>query len=215
MALPQPNAQQRGIEGPDAVLIALRSLREGKHRLDSVLDADERATLIELMANRVVAAAHGLPILIVHDDPDVEQWAAQRNAATLRPTSPGLNHAVTTGRDLLASLGVERVVIAHADLPEAQDLRPLLSDAPISIVPDRHGQGTNVMCIPTTLPFEFAYGPGSFARHCAQARTLGIEPRIVDAPDLAHDLDYPEDVHSLAASNGLAAFTKLVDEELT
>ena len=209
MALPHLDAQLRAIEGPHAVLIPLRSLTQGKHRLDSVLDAGQRAALIQLMANRVVSAAHELPVLIVHDDPDVAEWAAGRNAASLRPNSPGLNNAVAAGRDLLAAHGVERVIIAHADLPGAIDLRPMLTNELISIAPDRHGEGTNVLCLPTALPFDFAYGPGSFARHCAQARAMGIEPRIVDAPDLALDLDHPDDVHSFAATTSYAANASL------
>lgn len=108
---------------------------------------------------------------------------------------------------MLAGAGAKRVIIAHADLPLATDLRPMLSDQQISIAPDRHRLGTNVLCLPASLPFEFAYGADSFETHCAIARDLDISPRIVEIPDLARDLDNPDDLR------GLDSFTELIEQE--
>ena len=207
MPHPHLDAQLRGIDGPDAVLIPLRSLRTGKQRLGATFTAEQRASMITFMADRVVRAAHELPVLIVHDDPAVANWAAERGAASLQPTTPGLNEAVTAGRDLLADRGVERVIVAHADLPEANDLRLMLSDDAVSIAPDRHRAGTNVLCVATALPFTFAYGPGSFERHCEVARSLGVDARIVEAPDLSRDINHPDDL------DGLDALTRLLQQE--
>lgn len=177
-----------------AVLIPLRSLHNGKLRLASAVDDATRAQLIAQMAERVVHAAHELDVLIVHDDDEVAEWAAQRGASAIRPPVPGLDHAVTFGRDHLREQGYDRIIIAHADLPLANDLRQVLTAHPVSIVSDRHGDGTNVLCVDASLDFRFAYGPGSFANHVRIARDLGIEPHIVDAPDLAWDVDHPDDL---------------------
>ncbi len=197
MALPHLDVPPGPLEGADVVLVPLRSLHRGKQRLRSVLDDDERIALISAMAERVLAAAFELPVLIVHDDPEVARWATDRGAMALRPLTPGLNQAVSAGRDLLASLGTARVIVAHGDLPCANDLRTMLSNDAISIAPDRHGDGTNVLCVPAGLDFDFAYGPGSFENHCDIARSLGIEARIVSSPDLACDLDHPDDLNDL------------------
>ena len=176
------------------MLIPLRSLRSGKARLSAVLDDADRATLIELMATSVVNAAQDLDVLIVHDSSEVEAWATERGALTLRPDQPGLNHAVQAGRTHLRTLGYDRVIIAHADLPHATDLRMMLTGHPITMVTDRVGDGTNVLCLPTGLDFEFAYGPGSFDHHRSTARALGIEPEIIDDSGLAWDVDHPDDL---------------------
>jgi len=197
MPVPHLGAEALDIAGPAAVLIPLRSFRDGKLRLSPVLDADQRAAAMQTMAERVVAAAHDLPVLVVYDDADVARWATERELPTLKPIVPGLNQAVAAGSDALAHIGVGQVIVAHGDLPKARDLRVMLSDEPISIAPDRHGDGTNVLSVPTTPPFEFAYGPGSFSNHCAIARALDIEPRIVEAPDLAYDVDHPDDLLGL------------------
>jgi len=182
---------------PPAVLIPLRSLHAGKLRLGDAVDDTQRAALIESMAHSVIDAAHDLDVLVVYDDPDVVPWAEKQGALVFRPSSPGLNRAITEGRDHLRTLGYDRVIISHADLPYADDLRIMLTDDEITIAPDRHRDGTNVMSVPTSLDFTFAYGPGSFAAHCSIAQDLGIEPHIVDAPDLAWDVDHPDDLRPL------------------
>jgi len=180
-----------------AVLIPLRSLDDGKHRLSDTLSQDDRATAIRTMAETVLAAAHELPVLVVHDSPAVAAWARSHNAMAHRPDTPGLNAAVVSGCEVLRQHGFTKVIIAHADLPVAEDLRTVLTSHPVSIVADRHRDGTNVLCIDLNLEFTFAYGPGSFASHCAVSRALEIEPYVIDAPDLAWDVDYPSDLEGL------------------
>lgn len=183
-----------GDVGRAAVLVPLRSLKSGKARLVEALTLGQRRQLIEVMAARVIDAAHDLDVLVVHDDPDVAVWASERGAASLRPDQPGLNNAVAAGRDHLRNFGYNRVIVAHADLPHAKDLRVMLTDHPIAIAPDRHRDGTNVMALPTAIDFSFAYGPGSFQSHVEIARTLGIEPHLIDEPGLAWDVDHPDDL---------------------
>ena len=183
-----------GDVGQPTVLLPLRSLHSGKARLAGALSLPQRIKLIEVMAERVIDAAHDLDVLVVHDDPDVESWATARGAKTLRPSTPGLNNAIAAGRDHLRSIGCTRVIITHADLPHATDLRVMLTGAEVSIAPDRHRDGTNVLSIPTELDFEFAYGPASFDHHVTISRNLGIEPHIIDEPGLAWDVDHPDDL---------------------
>lgn len=191
MSLPQSDTRD---VGPTAVLIPLRSLTEGKLRLASAYDAAARAKLINSMANTVLTAARSLDVLVVHDSSAVESWAHERGAMTFRPSAPGLNLAVTEGRAHLRERGYERLIIAHADLPLADDLRRIDGGSGISIVPDRHGDGTNVMSLPTTLDFTFAYGPGSFAAHLSIASELGIEPIVLRDDAFSWDVDHPDDL---------------------
>ena len=90
--------------------------------------------------------------------------------------------------------GYARVIVAHADLPLADDIRRVDPGFGIVLVPDRHGDGTNVLCVPTVLDFTFAYGPGSFQSHRDISRRLGIEPAIIEDPAFAWDVDHPDDL---------------------
>ena len=85
-------------------------------------------------------------------------------------------------------------LIAHGDLPRASNLATLCERAGVVVVPDRHGDGTNVLLVPTGAGFEFAYGPGSFAAHLAEAERLGLPVEVVHDDDLSWDIDTPEDL---------------------
>jgi 2-phospho-L-lactate guanylyltransferase len=61
-------------------------------------------------------------------------------------------------------------------------------------VPDRHGDGSNVLAVPTGAGFSFSYGPGSFDAHRAEARRLELAFEVIDDPDLAWDVDGPDDL---------------------
>jgi 2-phospho-L-lactate guanylyltransferase len=64
----------------------------------------------------------------------------------------------------------------------------------VTLVPDRHGDGTNVVVLPAGCGFRFAYGPGSFARHRAEAARLGLAVEVVHDPHLGWDVDHPADL---------------------
>ncbi|MCU0274145.1 MAG: 2-phospho-L-lactate guanylyltransferase [Acidimicrobiales bacterium] len=177
-----------------AVLVPLKGFRRAKARLAGRLDDDARADLAERMAAQVLAAAAPLPVLVVSDDAEVDAWAVARGAAVLAQREPGLNAAVTEGVAHLAASGFTVAVVAHGDLPLATGLAALVGTPGVTLVPDRRRDGTNVLVVPTDAGFTFAYGPGSFARHLAEAHRLGLPVREVEDPALAWDVDEPDDL---------------------
>ncbi len=177
-----------------AVLIPVKDFRRAKGRLAGALSAAERSALARTMASAVVRAAAPLPTFVVCDDDDVAAWAASAGAAVLWRPGLGLNGAVSDGVAALASSGFDRVLVAHSDLPLASQLSGLAPLPGVTLVPDRRDDGTNVVCVPTRSAFAFSYGPGSFRRHLAQARTLGVAVRVVRDPRLGWDVDVPDDL---------------------
>jgi 2-phospho-L-lactate guanylyltransferase len=177
-----------------AVLVPVKAFGAAKARLRSALDASARAALARQMADRVVAAAHGLPVTVACDDDDVAAWAAAAGAAVAWTPGLGLNGAVTAGVEALRAAGVGRVIVAHADLPRADDLRVVLDHEGVVLVPDRHDDGTNVLSVPAASGFTFAYGPRSFTKHTAEAQRLGLNATVLRPPDLTWDVDVPADL---------------------
>jgi len=180
------------------VLIPVKAFRDAKVRLAPALAPAQRSALARSMATGVVAAAGALPVWVVCDDDDVAQWATSVGATVLWMPERGLNRAVTEGVAALATAGVERVVVCHADLPHATTLDHVSGSGgngpDVVLVPDRQRKGTNVVSLPTTSGFRFAYGPGSFDRHLAEATRLGLSVEVVDDPSLAWDVDVPADL---------------------
>jgi len=191
---PAPGLAHRDAGHAPAVLIPVKAFHLAKVRLASALSASDRSTLARDMADTVVAAAGDLPVAIVCDDDDVAAWARGHGALVVWRPGFGLNAAVTDGVAALAEAGHERVIVAHADLPHARDLAWVADFDGITLVPDRRDDGTNVVGLPASCGFTFAYGPGSFARHRAEAEALGVAVRVVHEPRLGWDVDVPEDL---------------------
>ena len=176
------------------VLVPVKAFGRAKVRLADVLDGPARAALAREMADRVLTAAAPLDVAVVCDDEGVAAWAERRGARVLWRPGLGLNGAVADGVATLAAEGVDRVLVTHADLPLATGFDDLLADDGIVLVPDRHEDGTNVASIPAGCGFRFAYGPGSFGRHCAEAERLGLGLTVHRPPRLTWDVDVPADL---------------------
>jgi 2-phospho-L-lactate/phosphoenolpyruvate guanylyltransferase len=183
------------------VVLPIRSFVLGKARLAADLDDAARADLGRRLADRVADAADGFQVVVVTSAPEVRAWAATRALSVL--DDPGsLDGAARRGQQHFADAGIGRVVVAHGDLPRARSLVGLARDASqpvVALVPCHRDDGTNVLAVPSGAGFRFAYGPGSFRRHVAESRRLGLGLRVVRDPDLAFDVDVPEDLAALGA----------------
>ena len=100
------------------------------------------------------------------------------------------------------------MTVAHGDLPRARGLGALPPFDGVTLVPDRRDDGTNVLRLPAGCDFRFAYGPGSFRAHRAEATRLGLAVRVLRDPDLAYDVDWPADVAELGAARLTDARTR-------
>jgi len=177
-----------------AVLVPVKAFSHAKVRLAPALDAPARAALAREMASTVVRAAGPLPVAIVCDDDEVATWARSVDASVIWCPGRGLNGAVADGVDELGRDGFDQVIVAHADLPHALDLAWVADFDGVTLVPDRHDDGTNVLALSPTYGFTFGYGPGSFPRHAAEAERLGLALRVEREQTLGWDVDLPADL---------------------
>jgi 2-phospho-L-lactate guanylyltransferase len=182
-----------------AVLIPVKRFQSAKGRLAGTLTVDQRAKLARWLADRVVAASGGLALFVACDDDDVAAWADGAGAEVLWSPGLGLNGAVDAGRTTIAGKGFDHLVIAHSDLPLAHALDRLAVPGAVTLVPDRHRDGTNVLAMPIDADIPASYGGGSFRRHLDLAMATGARVRVVDDVRLALDIDNPADVsHPMA-----------------
>jgi len=154
------------------------------------------------MATHVVTSAAPLPVAIVCDDRGVAAWAENVGAEVIWCPGTGLNGAVQQGVAELATRGVAHVVVSHSDLPFSPGFDRLRPWPGVTLVPDRHHSGTNVMAVPADLGFQFSYGTGSFARHVREAVRLRKGLRIIHEAALGWDIDYPADLIALNGPPG-------------
>jgi 2-phospho-L-lactate guanylyltransferase len=190
-----------------AVILPLRGLHGGKSRLATMLDPMQRATLVRSMGRHVVSVVLDSsidgPVFMVTRDPDLDWLVADnqaRVAVLCQPRShPGMNAAVDMGREAAIAGGAERVLVLPADLPRltvADVARMLASPGPVTIAPDKCGDGTNALMLSGTAAlahFTFSFGQQSRQRHEEEARRLALDVATFPVPGFQVDLDTPAD----------------------
>ncbi len=177
----------------NVVVVPIRGFRVGKARLATVLSENERAELSRSMAAGVIEAASPLPVIVVTSDDEVRAFARDAGASVI--SDPGsLNGAARAGVEHARGLGATNVIIVHADLAKPTPFAWVGEFDGVTIVPDRHGQGTNLLSLPVNAAFDFAYGEGSRARHEAEAAKRGLDLRVCIDDALGWDVDEPSDL---------------------
>lgn len=176
------------------MVVPVKAFGAAKLRLAGELSPAGRAALAQEMAEGVLRAAGDLPVTVVCDDEAVAAWATAAGASVAWTPGLGLDGAVSAGVAAVGAAGFDRAVVAHADLPLATDLAHVVGTDGVLLVPDRRADGTNVIALPSTCGFSFAYGPGSFARHQAEAVRLGLAVEVRDDLALGWDVDVPDDL---------------------
>lgn len=182
-------------------LIPAKPYTQAKTRLSPVLTESQRLTLSRWLLLRTVRLALRVmgQVVVVSRDRALLADAKARGAWGLLETAPGLNPALTQAAHFAQHHGATGVLILPTDLPRltTSDLEALLAlgaEAPaVVIAPCQRGMGTNALLLRPPRLIPFAFGPDSFATHCAAARAAGVEPVVYRAESVAFDLDTPED----------------------
>jgi 2-phospho-L-lactate guanylyltransferase len=110
-----------------------------------------------------------------------------------------LNGALALGAERAIGLGARGLVVVPTDLAlvSAAALAEALVALPAApgclIVPDRRGSGTNLLALSPARADLFRFGAFSPQKHAEAAALAGYEVRVHQSPDLALDLDLPED----------------------
>lgn len=192
------------------LVVPVRSMRDGKRRLASVLGVDRRVALVRWLLARTLDTAAEFPglsrTLVVTSCREVGVWVTRRGAGVLHESAPGdLNRALRQARSVLARRSNARMMIVAGDLPllQVDDLRRVAeagSDGVVVVAPDETDDGTNALCVPVQREFEFAFGPGSFSRHREHAQQVGLEIVTVRSAGLCFDVDLPTDLLRLDAT---------------
>ena len=189
----------------------MKSFAAAKQRLAESLGAGSRQALAQAMFADVLTTLRRTPgldeVAVVTADLDAEAAATGRGVRVLRDTAQaGQSEAALIGIRHAMSEGFERAALVPGDTPllQPRELTDLIEATPgVTIVPDRHGTGTNALVLLPADAIEPSFGPGSFARHVAAAEAAGVEHRVEQVPALALDVDTPADLAQLTAELGL------------
>jgi 2-phospho-L-lactate guanylyltransferase len=192
------------------ILIPCKNLDRGKSRLGSCLTPRSRRALCEFFLCRTldIATQAVTPgqVRLVTSDPRVETIARDYGVAVIPDRGGGLNAALENGRQHVLAEGCQAGLVLPIDLPLATpaEIGKVASAAgEVVIVPDEVRTGTNVLRLGSRAfrRFRFSFGVRSYAAHRAEARAGGFEALTVEAPNLAFDVDRPEQYRRWAPEN--------------
>jgi len=186
-------------------IVPVKPLQRGKSRLAEVLTQEERLDLNRRLLAHTMDTLTAIPdiehVLVISRDQAALALAREYGARTVHEHgAPQLNIALTRATIVARTYATRGVLILPADLPliTPEDIQTLLAravDPPVVVIsPDRRQQGTNALLVCPAGVIEYAFGPGSFQRHCARARQAGARLEICELPSLALDMDLPEDL---------------------
>ncbi len=193
-------------------VVPLKRFAEAKRRLASVLGPEARRHLSILMLRDVLAVLSATPgldrIVLATSEPS----AADFGCPVIDDGGGDLNAAIARAAAALEAAGVARMLVLPADVPlvTAPDIAQILAAgeaAPVVIVPDAKGIGTNALLLSPPAAIAPRFGTDSRARHGVAARNLGLASRELRVPWLGFDVDRPEDLVQLArATAGVPAY---------
>lgn len=199
-----------------SALIPAKGFANAKHRLSSLLSAEERAALAEAMLIDVLQqtrAARALDaVYVVTGDARVGEIASSLGARMIfEREERGETEAVTFALLDMKRRGVEAALVIPADIPllQASDIELLIEQtahdglSPFALlVPSHDRLGTNALLLspPDVIALRFGYDSYSF--HLNQVAARGLPLRVADNERIALDIDEPRDLERFLQSGG-------------
>jgi 2-phospho-L-lactate guanylyltransferase len=167
----------------------------GKQRLSRLGEEPRRSLVLAMLADVLAATTQVGRTVVVTADNEGRRVASAAGAEVVADPGGGQGDAVAAAIGLFPS---DAVLIVNADVPcvVPYDLRSLLAATPrggIALVASEDGR-TNALSLPAPHLFEPLYGPRSAERFQRAARDLGLEAVVAAVPNLADDVDTPEDL---------------------
>jgi len=191
------------------VLVPLRDLGGGKTRLSEWLSPDERRELTRYAMAAVVAACKQTPaverIVVVTGSAEASHWAVDAGVTSWPEPAGRLGLIGVMEAAVAAHSNTQsRIAVLMGDLPLASNaaIARCLRHAdarPVTLVPSRSGDGTNMLAFTGGAQMPLALGaPNSLAQHRRAAQEAGLRFQTVASAPLALDVDDADDLRLLA-----------------
>lgn len=186
------------------VVIAARGGPEAKSRCADALTGGERAQLVCVMLEDMLAAVARCAAVsqawVVTPTAELAAIAADRGAKVIRQARPnGLNPALCQAvAEVSEHAPYAPILMLPGDLPllEPDDLAAaaLLVRTHAVVLASALDGGTGLMGLRAGADLPPAFGPDSFWRHSTAAEGRGLSVGLIATGSLSRDIDRPEDL---------------------
>ena len=209
--------------GRTYAILPVKRFAEAKARLADDLSAGTRRALTESMVTDVLMALRRTKaideVLVVTSEPTAEAIGHGYGATVIAdPVEEGQSAAALIGIEHAIERGATRVLLVPGDCPALDPLQVTeLLDRPavgrsVTLVPDRHGTGTNALVLVPPDVIVPVFGEDSRARHEQAAAAAGVPCAVEHVSTLLIDVDTGDDLVALrqllADHRGGAAHTR-------
>jgi 2-phospho-L-lactate guanylyltransferase len=136
-------------------------------------------------------------------DEAVLEVAARRGAASLIEEEPPLAQAIRQADAEAVGRGLDALTVLLPDTPlltTAALTRTLHTLGPVVVAPAADERGTNLLLRRPPGAISARFGADSFRRHVEAAAEADLPISVVERPELAFDLDVPDDILTVLRS---------------
>jgi 2-phospho-L-lactate guanylyltransferase len=189
------------------VALPVKSLTEAKSRLEPYLTPLERGALTLAMFEDVLDATlelAGWETWVVSPDETVLEIALGRGAHAIEEEHPPLPNAIAQVEEEARARQVDCLAVLLADTPLVTSpalrlaLRTLGS---VVLAPSSDEGGTNLLVRRPPASIRSRFGTDSYRKHLEEAAEAAVPTSVVEIPELAFDLDLPNDILTVLEAN--------------
>jgi 2-phospho-L-lactate/phosphoenolpyruvate guanylyltransferase len=182
------------------IALPVKSLADAKSRLGPVLTPLERGALTLAMLEDVLDATlelSGWDTWVISPDEAVLEIALARGAHAIEEDEPPLTNAIRQVEEEAKARSVEHLAVLLADTPLVTSealTRALHTLGPVVLAPSVDEGGTNLLVRRPPSVIGARFGTDSYRRHLKAAAEADVPASVVQIPELAFDLDVPNDI---------------------
>jgi 2-phospho-L-lactate guanylyltransferase len=191
-----------------ALVLPVKTLGESKARLAGDFSALERGALTLAMLEDVLDATLAVPgwhTWVLSPDEAVLEVAARRGTEPIAEERPSLGEAIRQAEAEAVGRGFDALAVLLPDTPLVTPVvltRAMHTLGPVVIAPSADERGTNLLLRRPPRVIEAHFGTDSYRKHLQAAAEADLPIAVVERPELAFDLDAPDDILTVLQATG-------------
>ena len=201
-------------------IIPINNFNESFSRLSNVLNKKQREEMTQILATQVLDALTPIAsvekIIVLSNEIEwLSSFWNKKIVVLPEPDTEQFSKKIDNTAQWIQSQGVTAMLYLSIDLPyiQQEDIENLISQhiSGLSIVEAKKDNGTNALILDLPTKMEFQFGPNSFSKHLAEARSKNINTTIVNIEYLSLDLDDWNDLHLFKKNSVESKFSQFIN----